>query len=64
LSGAACGTPFPAPLPAPGAGLPPAPPPRDPAISAHPEDWRVELIVGRNLEVDCNQYRFSGRLGS
>lgn len=34
------------------------------AISAHPEDWRVELIVGRSLKVDCNQYRFSGRLGS
>ena len=40
------------------------PPPRDPALSAHPEDWRVELIVGRSLEVDCNQYRFSGRLRS
>ena len=24
----------------------------------------MELIVGRSLEVDCNQYRFSGRLGS
>lgn len=64
MSGAACGSPFPAPLPALGAGLLLAPPPRDPAISAHPEDWRVELIEGRSLEVDCNQYRFSGRLGS
>ena len=40
------------------------PPTRDPGISPHPEDWRVELIVGRSLQVDCNQYRFSGRLRS
>lgn len=38
------------------------PPTRDPALSSSPEDWRVELIVGRNLEVDCNRAVFSGRL--
>ena len=41
--------------------LPPSP---DPAISTHPADWRVELIAGRNLELDCNRVMFSGRLRS
>jgi len=36
------------------------PPSRDSGISASPEDWRVELIVGRNLEVDCNHHLFRG----
>jgi ecotin len=40
------------------------PPSRDSGISASPEDWRVELIVGRNLEVDCNHHHFSGKLRS
>ena len=41
--------------------LPPSP---DPALSANPADWRVELIAGRNLELDCNQVMFSGRMRS
>ena len=41
--------------------LPPSP---DPALSANPADWRVELIAGRNLELDCNRVMFSGRLRS
>ena len=38
------------------------PPSQDPALSTNPTDWRVELIAGRNLELDCNQVTFSGRL--
>lgn len=34
----------------------------DPAISANPADWRVELIVGRELEVDCNRQILRGRI--
>ena len=34
----------------------------DPAISADPADWRVELIVGRELEVDCNRQLLQGRI--
>jgi ecotin len=41
--------------------LPPNP---DPALSPHPADWRVELIVGREMEVDCNRHFFSGRIAS
>jgi len=40
------------------------PPSQDPAISANPADWRVELIAGRNLELDCNPVMFSGRMRS
>ena len=40
------------------------PPSQDPAISTHPADWRVELIPGRNLELDCNRVTFSGRMRS
>jgi ecotin len=36
----------------------------DPAISPDPADWRVELLVGRELEVDCNRQFFSGRITS
>jgi ecotin len=61
-----------APYPAPAAGqnrwviqlpgvLPPNP---DPALSPNPADWRVELIVGREVEVDCNRAFFSGRIRS
>jgi len=39
-------------------------PSRDPALSASPEDWRVQLIAGRQIAVDCNRYLFSGRLRS
>lgn len=38
------------------------PPSRDPALSADPSDWRVQLIVGRTLPLDCNQHRLGGRL--
>ena len=37
-------------------------PSSDPAISANPADWRVELIVGRELEVDCNRQLLRGRI--
>jgi ecotin len=39
-------------------------PSSDPALSANPADWRVELIVGRELQVDCNGPRLRGRLRS
>ena len=32
----------------------------DPLISANPHDWRVELMVGQEVEVDCNNTRLSG----
>lgn len=38
------------------------PPTGDPAISANPRDWRVQLIVGQTAQVDCNQHSFAGRL--
>lgn len=38
--------------------------PGDPALSPSPADTRVELIVGRTVEVDCNRVMFSGRLRS
>jgi ecotin len=61
-----------APYPGPAAGqnrwviqlpgvLPPNP---DPAMSPSAADWRVELIVGREVEVDCNRAFFSGRIRS
>ena len=37
-------------------------PSSDPAISANPAGWRVELIVGRELEVDCNRQLLRGRI--
>ncbi|MEO1002183.1 MAG: ecotin family protein [Cyanobacteria bacterium J06638_7] len=39
-------------------------PSADPAISADPDDWRVQLIVGRELEVDCNRRLLQGRISS
>jgi ecotin len=39
--------------------LPPSP---DPALSTNPADWRVQLLVGRELEVDCNLHQFAGQL--
>jgi ecotin len=38
------------------------PPTADPSLSPNPADWRVELIVGRELMVDCNGPRLSGRI--
>jgi ecotin len=32
----------------------------DAMISAHPLDWRIQLIVGKEVEVDCNVKRLSG----
>ena len=40
------------------------PPNSDPALSPSPSDWRVELIVGREMEIDCNRHFFSGRIAS
>jgi ecotin len=34
----------------------------DPLLSPNPSDWRVELLIGRELEIDCNEHRFGGRL--
>ena len=32
----------------------------DPFISAHPLDWRIQLIVGQTVTLDCNMQRLSG----
>lgn len=32
----------------------------DPLVSAHPLDWRIQLIVGREVTLDCNLQRLSG----
>ena len=32
----------------------------DPIISASPIDWRIQLIVGQTVTIDCNTKRFSG----
>ncbi|WP_259728335.1 MULTISPECIES: ecotin [Synechococcales] len=40
------------------------PPAADPALSANPADWRVELIVGQERRVDCNRHRLGGQLSS
>lgn len=58
------------PYPAPAAGekrwviqLPGVLPPSvDPRLSPNPADWRVELIVGREMLVDCNGPRLNGRI--
>ena len=58
------------PFPAAGAGevrwvvrLPKEPPASpDPALSAKPRDIRVELIVGREVMVDCNLHFFNGTI--
>jgi ecotin len=58
------------PFPAPAAGevrwvvrLPKEPPASpDPALSAKPRDSRVELIVGREVLVDCNLHVFNGTI--
>ncbi len=33
----------------------------DPLISAHPIDWRVQLIIGKEVEVGCNNTWLSGQ---
>jgi ecotin len=38
------------------------PPTVDARISANPADWRVELLVGKELLVDCNGPRLMGRI--
>ena len=40
------------------------PPTAGSRLSPSPSDWRVELIVGRELEVDCNTQRFGGKVRS
>jgi ecotin len=37
-------------------------PSSDPRFSASPSDWRVQLIAGREVEADCNQQAFGGRI--
>ena len=32
----------------------------DPIISARPIDWRIQLIVGQEVDLDCNVQRLSG----
>ena len=32
----------------------------DPLISAHPLDWRIQLIVGQTVRLDCNIKRLLG----
>jgi len=32
----------------------------DPLVSAHPLDWRIQLIVGQEVTLDCNLQRLSG----
>ena len=32
----------------------------DPIISASPIDWRIQLIVGQTVTIDCNTKRLSG----
>ncbi len=38
------------------------PPTADPALSPDPADWRVQLIVGRSLLLDCNRHTLAGKL--
>ena len=38
------------------------PPTSDPAISPNPRDWRVQLLVGQTVLVDCNVHSFSARI--
>lgn len=41
--------------------LPGVPPPTsDARLSANPADWRVELIVGKEMTADCNGPRLNG----
>jgi ecotin len=37
-------------------------PSADASLSNNPADWRVQLLVGQELELDCNLHRFTGRL--
>ena len=34
----------------------------DQAISGNPRDWRVQVIVGQMVKVDCNMHSFAGKL--
>ena len=38
------------------------PPAADPALSPDPADWRVELLVGRELALDCNRRQLQGQI--
>lgn len=37
-------------------------PSADQGLSANPADWRVQLIVGRMVQLDCNVQSFGGKL--
>ncbi|MFM9088285.1 MAG: ecotin family protein [Cyanobium sp.] len=37
-------------------------PGNDPALSPNPAEWQVELIVGRQLEIDCNRTLLRGQI--
>ena len=39
--------------------LPPNP---DSAMSSNPADWRVQLLVGQMVQLDCNRQMFGGKL--
>jgi ecotin len=47
-------------------GVPPAPAEAgiSPSPSPSPHDWRVQLIVGREMQLDCNRHSFRGRIRS
>lgn len=34
----------------------------DPDLSPDPQQWRLELIVGRFVSVDCNRHQYGGRI--
>lgn len=34
----------------------------DPDLSTDPQQWRLELIVGRMVAVDCNRHHYSGQI--
>ena len=33
----------------------------DPVLSTNAVDWRVQLIVGRTIQLDCNQHHLAGQ---
>jgi ecotin len=39
-------------------------PSADPVLSPNPADWRVELLIGRQVDVDCNLVHFGGKVRS
>jgi serine protease inhibitor ecotin len=37
------------------------PPNSDAALSSNPADWRVQLLVGQMVQLDCNRQMFGGK---